>query len=283
MRTIDEIKQEMQEAWMLNDTLAAAYGFETGTAFSSVFSKVSIENLLLYIVAVGIYALEALFREHKADVDAAIDETLPHRPKWYRDKVLQFMEGKTLVEDTDRYDTTGMTDEDVEAARVVKYAAATESADASLLTIKVAGETDGERTPLDAATETQLLAYLGEVKDAGVRIALVNQEADQFRCTVNIYYDAMLTSATVEAACRKAIGRYIQNLPFNGEYTNMALIDALQQVEGVRIAELKDASVRVAGEQTLTAIDARHRPVAGYMKAETADVTLNMIVYNGEV
>ena len=283
MRTIDEIKQEMQEAWMLNDTLAAAYGFETGTAFSSVFSKVSIENLLLYIVAVGIYALEALFREHKADVDAAIDETLPHRPKWYRDKVLQFMQGKTLVEDTGRYDTTGMTDEDIEAARVVKYAAATENADASLLTIKVAGETDGERTPLDAATETQLLAYLGEVKDAGVRIALVNQEADQFRCTVDIYYDAMLTSATVEAACRKAIGRYIQNLPFNGEYTNMALIDALQQVEGVRIAELKDASVRVAGEQTLTAIDARHRPVAGYMKAETADVTLNMIVYNGEV
>ncbi len=283
MRTIDEIKQEMQEAWMLNGTLAAAYGFETGTAFSSVFSKVSIENLLLYIVAVGIYALEALFREHKADVDAAIDETLPHRPKWYRDKVLQFMQGKTLVEDTDRYDTTGMTDEDIEAARVVKYAAATESADASLLTIKVAGETDGERTPLDAATETQLLAYLGEVKDAGVRIALVNQEADRFRCTVDIYYDAMLTSATVEAACRKAIGRYIQNLPFNGEYTNMALIDALQQVEGVRIAELKDASVRVAGEQTLTAIDACHRPVAGYMKAETADVTLNMIVYNGEV
>ena len=283
MRTIDEIKQEMQEAFMLNGTLAAAYGFETGTAFSSVFSKVSLENLLLYIVAVGIYALEALFREHKADVDAAIDETLPHRPKWYRDKVFQFMQGKTLTEDTDRYDTTGMTDEDIEAARVVKYAAATESADASLLTIKVAGETDGERTPLDAATETQLLAYLGEVKDAGVRIALVNQEADQFRCTVNIYYDAMLTSATVEAACRKAIGRYIQNLPFNGEYTNMALIDALQQVEGVRIAELKDASVRVAGEQTLTAIDARHRPVAGYMKAETADVTLNMIVYNGEV
>ena len=283
MRTIDEIKQEMQEAFMLNGTLAAAYGFETGTAFSSVFSKVSLENLLLYIVAVGIYALEALFREHKADVDAAIDETLPHRPKWYRDKVFQFMQGKTLTEDTDRYDTTGMTDEDIEAARVVKYAAATESADASLLTIKVAGETDGERTPLDAATETQLLAYLGEVKDAGVRIALVNQEADQFQCTVDIYYDAMLTSATVEAACRKAIGRYIQNLPFNGEYTNMALIDALQQVEGVRIAELKDASVRVAGEQTLTAIDARHRPVAGYMKAETADVTLNMIVYNGEV
>ncbi|MBQ7684955.1 MAG: hypothetical protein IJT48_10745, partial [Bacteroidaceae bacterium] len=99
MRTIEEIKQEMQEAFMLSEPLATAYGFETGTAFSSVFSKVSIENLLLYIVAVGIYVLEALFAEHKTDVDAAIEATLPHRPKWYRDKVLGFMAGKTLVFD----------------------------------------------------------------------------------------------------------------------------------------------------------------------------------------
>ncbi len=283
MRTIEEIKQEMQEAFMLSEPLATAYGFETGTAFSSVFSKVSIENLLLYIVAVGIYVLEALFAEHKTDVDAAIEATLPHRPKWYRDKVLGFMAGKTLVGDTDQYDTTDMTDEDIEAARVVKYAAATESADASILTIKVAGEADGERAPLDAETETALLAYLREVKDAGVRIALVNQEADQFRCTVDIYYDAMLTSATVESACRKAIGQYIQNLPFNGEYTNMALIDALQAVEGVRIAELRSSGVTVSGSQTETAINARHTPEAGYMKAEETDVTLNMIVYDGQV
>ena len=283
MRTIEEIKQEMQETFMLNESLATAYGFETGTAFSSVFSKVSIENLLLYIVAVGIYVLEALFAEHKTDVDAAIEATLPHRPKWYRDKVLEFMQGKTLVEDTDQYDTTDMTEEDIEAARVVKYAAATESPDASILTIKVAGEADGERAPLDAETETALLAYLREVKDAGVRIALVNQEADQFRCTVDIYYDAMLTSATVESVCRKAIGQYIQNLPFNGEYTNMALIDALQAVEGVRIAELRSSGVTVSGNQTETAINARHTPEAGYMKAEEADVTLNMIVYDGQV
>lgn len=284
MRTIEQIKQELQEAFMQSEPLATAYGFETGTAFSSVFSKVSIENLLLYIVSVGIYVLEALFAEHKADVDAAIDETLPHRPKWYRDKALLFMQGKTLVEDTDRYDTTDMTDEDIEAARVVKYAAATESPDASILTIKVAGEADGERTPLDADTETQLLAYLREVKDAGVRIALVNQEADQFHCNVEVYYDPMLTSDSVEAACRKAIGQYIQNLPFNGEYTNMALIDALQQVEGVRIAELRSSSVSVSGSQAATAINARHTPEAGYMKADEQDVVLTMIPYdNGEV
>ena len=285
MRTIAEIKQEMAEAMMRDTTLASAYGYEPGSSFAAVFSRVSVENLLLYVVAVGIYTLEALLAEHRTDVDAAIDETLPHRPKWYRDRVLQFLKGRPLVEDSDRYDTSDMTDEEVEALRVVKYAAATESADASLLTVKVAGEAaDGSRTPLDAETETQLLAYLGEVKDAGVRIALVNQEADQFRCTVDVWYDPMLTAQVVGDACRRAIVDYIQNLPFNGEYTHMALIDRLQAVEGVRVAELRGASVQVAGEQTLTAIDARHRPVAGHMAPASDDgITLNLKAYDGEV
>lgn len=59
------------------------------------------------------------------------------------------MKDKILVADTDYYDTAGMSDADIEAARVVKYAAATESSDASLLTIKVAGENGGVRQRLD--------------------------------------------------------------------------------------------------------------------------------------
>ena len=283
MRTIDEIKQEMQEAFMQSPTLAEAYGFEVGAAFSQTFSKVSIENLLLYVCAVGIYALEALFAEHKTDVDAAIAEHTPHRPKWYRDKVLQYMDGHTLIPDSDQYDTSDMTDEAIEAARVVKYAAATESSDASLLTIKVAGRNSDGLCPLTSGEAARLLAYISEVKDAGVRIALVNQEADRFKCSATIFYDPMLTEDSVAAACRKAIKDYLQNLPFNGEYTNMALVDALQGVTGVRIAELTASSVLLANHATETVINARHTPEAGYMKAEEADVTLNMIVYDGQV
>ena len=74
-------------------------------------------------------------------MDTRIEEIIPHRPRWYRDKVLAFMKGKTLIADTDRYDTEGMTEDAIAAARVVKHAVAVENRDASLLTIKVAGET----------------------------------------------------------------------------------------------------------------------------------------------
>jgi hypothetical protein len=276
-RTIAEIKDSMTADLMRNPDVARAYGFETGAAFSSHFSKVSVESLLFYIVACAIWVLENLFDQHRHDVEQRIESIIPHRPKWYRDKVLGFMKDKPLVTDTDHYDTEGMSDGDIEAARVVKYAAASENADASILTIKVAGEVGGVRQPLDADTEIQLLAYIGEIKDAGVRVNLVNQTADVFHCEVDVYYDAMLLPETVETQCRETIRNYIENLPFNGEYSNMALVDELQKIEGVRIVEMSGATTEVDGESTPTDIDARFTPAAGYFSA--GNITVNMKSY----
>ena len=124
---------------------------------------------------------------------------------------------------------------------------AVENRDASLLTIKVAGEKDGKRCRLDAETEAQLAAYIAEIKDAGVRTALVNIDPDRFNCEADVYYDPMLVAETVESACREAVRNYIENLPFNGEYTNMALVDALQTLDGVRIVEFRGATTVAAG------------------------------------
>lgn len=276
-RTIAEIKDSMTADFMRNSDVARAYGFEAGDTFSSHFSRVSVESLLFYIVASATWVLENLFDRHKSDVESRIEEIMPHRPKWYRDKVLAFMKDKTLVTDTDYYDTDGMSDGDIEAARVVKYAAATENTDASILTIKVAGDAGGKRQPLDSDTEEQLWAYICEVKDAGVRVNLVNQTADTFNCEVDIYFDAMLLSENVEAACRAAITAYIENLPFNGEYTNMALVDRLQAVDGVRIVEMRGSDTMVSGESTPTEINARYVPASGYFAA--GDIKLNLYAY----
>lgn len=276
-RTIAEIKDNLTADFMRNADVARIYGFEVGATFSAHFSSVSVESLLFYIVACATWVLENLFDKHREDVENRIEAILPHRPKWYRDKVLAFMKNKTLVPDTDYYNTDGMNDSDIEAARVVKYAAATEAVDASLLTIKVAGESGGHRAPLDTETEKQLLAYIGEIKDAGVRINLVNKSADIFQCELDIYYDAVLLPEVVETACREAIKNYIENLPFNGEYTNMALVDELQKIEGVRIVEFGSAKNEVSGESTPTVINARCTPTAGYFSA--GNIIINMKSY----
>ena len=277
-RTIDVIKEEITTSFMSSEAAASLYGFTVGDNFAAHFSKVSVESVLFYVVASSIWVLEKMMDSHRADVDERIAVALPHRPVWYRNKALAFMQGCTLSGDTDSYDTTGMTDEEISAALPVKWAAAVESADASILTIKVAGEEGGVRCRLDEATAAQLLAYLGEIKDAGVRISLVNKDPDTYNCEVDVYYDPMLAPSTVEAACRAAIRTYITNLPFNGEYTNMSLVDALQLVEGVKVVEFGGATTTPSGVSGVSIpINGRYTPISGYFM--TAQVTINMVAY----
>jgi hypothetical protein len=76
-----------------------------------------------------------------------------------------------------------------------------------------------------------------------------------------------------------AIKTYIKNLKFNGEYSNLALIDALQNVEGVEIPELKNAQAKY-GENDWVIIDAKYIPDAGYLKIyDPADLTLTYKAY----
>ena len=278
-RTISEIKDSIAEDFMHNADVARAYGFNPGDSFTAYFSKASVESVLFYIFACAAWVLENLFEQHKQEVNEEIERILPHRPKWYRDKVLAFMKDKILIADTDKYDTSDMTEDAIDAAHVVKHAVAAESADASLLTIKVAGEKGGKRCPLDAETEGQLAAYIAEIKDAGVRTALVNIAPDRFNCKIDIYFDPMLLADNVKNACRTTIQDYIENLPFNGEYTNMALVDALQTVEGVKIVEFREATTSAAGQAVTMTIDAKYTTKAVY--SEIGDIALTMKVYNG--
>ena len=278
-RSISEIKRAICAEWMGNEDVQKAYGFSAGDNFSEKFSSVSVENLLFYIVAVGSWVVERLIDAHKGEVDAALDALTPHRPKWYRDKVLGFLKGKSLVNESDVYDTSDMTASEIENIRVVKYAAVSENASTSILTIKVAGETAGKRTALDAATQQQLENYLREVKDAGVRISLVKESADRFKCALSICYDGMLEAASVAKSVLEAVQDYVENLPFNGVYSNMALVDAVQQVEGVKIAEVESSAIMANGSDSWTAINVRVVPHSGYMSAADSDVTITMEEY----
>ena len=117
-RNISEIKSEMAQEFMRNESAAELYGFEPGAAFGDVFGAASVENILLYVWAVCAWTVEQLVARHKREMTAELEELIAHRPKWYRDKVLQFMAGKELEADSDTYDTEGMSESEVSAARV---------------------------------------------------------------------------------------------------------------------------------------------------------------------
>ena len=261
--------------FMRSSDLAAVYGFEVGAGFYDTFSRVSLESLLLYIVAVAVWTHEQLWETYRDELENKVDSMKPHTAKWYRNMMLQFMRDRTLVPDTDGYDTAGMTSEEIEAAKVVKYAAASESGASNLLVIKVAGGSENARSPLDSSLEPQLTAYIKEIKDAGVRFRLINAEPDELDCDVDVYYSAMKSRSALMQDCRETIENYMQNLPFDGVYSNMALVDRLQALEGVRIVELKSSTARISSTGSTIEINARYTPYSGYFKPGT--ININMI------
>ena len=269
MRTITEIKQELTDAFMANENLQKAYGFAPGTAFDKHFSKVSLENVLLYIVAFAQWTLEKLFDTHTQEVEAYISTMKPHTLRWYQEKAKAFLYGLPLIAGTDQFDTTGKTEEDIAAAQIIKFAAVTESG--ATLYLKVANEANGRPKKLDAGQKAAFEAYLHEYKDAGVRVDVTSEQGDYLRLSLDVYYNPLLLAADGQSKSdgtypvEDAIKSYIEQLPFNGEYRNNDLVDVLQQTKGVIMVQLHSAAQSV-DNVTYNDIEAFCTPFAGYFE-----------------
>ena len=283
MRTITDIKKELTDAFMANENLQKAYGFAPGTAFDKQFSRVSLESLLLYIVAFAQWTLEKLFDTHTQEVEEYISTMKPHTLRWYQEKAKAFLYGFNLIDGTDQFDTTGKGDDEIAKAQVVKFAAVTESG--ATLYLKIAGEESGRPKKLDASQKTAFEAYLHEFKDAGVRVDVTSEQGDYLRLSLDVYYNPLLLAADGQSKSdgtypvEDAIKSYIEQLPFNGEYRNNALVDAIQATKGVAMVQLHSAAQSV-DNVTYNPVTAFCTPFAGYFEYDRDGVkTIQSINY----
>lgn len=285
-RTIAEIKAQIAETFISQDAIRAGYGLQSKQPFEKVFSPVSVESLMFYVVASCVWLVEKMFDNHKEEIDARIEALRPHTLRWYVSKTLAYMKDKDLVMtngvvSADYYDTTGMTDAEIEKAQVVKYAVATE--DNTHVTIKVATRgNNGQPTPLEERDLAGLKYYLSQIKDAGVAVRVRNDPADDMRVELLVLYDpAVLTVETKGApdangyseikltkdgtdVIKAAVSDVISHLPFNGEYRNSDLMAALQSIEGVRVADIVNVEVAVGGSGAYNKVLGYRRPDSGY-------------------
>jgi hypothetical protein len=268
--------------WISDVDIQAKYGLDPGKSFDEQFATVSVESIMFYIFAFCAWTMEALFDLHRAEVMNIINELKPHSLRWYVSKAKAFMWGKALVADTDTYDVAGMTEQQIEAMKIVKYAAAVEKF--AVVYLKIATESGGEPVPVNSQQKAGIEAYIKEVKDAGVVVEIINEPAEYFALDLSVYYDPMvLDSAGIAfdgtTPVQDTIKRFIKGLPFNGEYRNAALVDALQVIEGVVIPELHSASTSRDGIAWET-VDAKINPYSGYYKIYNAtDLNITFIPY----
>ena len=273
-RTITEIHGELKSNFIANTNLQTLYALDPAKTFDQQFSKVSIENLFLYVVALSYYILDTLFDSHKTDVENTIALMKPHSLKWYVEKAQAFQYGDSLVDEEDYYDPI---DED---NQLVAHASVDEIA--GKLFMKVAK--DGSNNNLEGLTASELSSfteYMERVKDAGVNITYISQAGDDLRLVIDVWYDplvltsdGLLISDGATEPAKDVIKNFIKSLSFNGEFVLNRMIDALEATDGIDIVTILNAESKYAANDWLF-IDAKVIPEAGYLVIDDADLTIN--------
>ncbi|MCD7973990.1 MAG: hypothetical protein LUG18_15240 [Candidatus Azobacteroides sp.] len=261
--------------FLTTESVKSAYGIEedklaSGEAsFDTYFSKVSLESILFYVVAFAIWSLEKIFDLHKAEMEELLHTKHSHTLRWYVVKAKEFMYGSVTHPDGsvsnqyeenlglyhDEYDLTGLSDFEIEKARIIHYAACERSELPNKqvqLTLKVAKDGGEELEALSDSELDAFSAYILQIRDAGVKIKCMSEPADQMIQVWTIYYDPQvldgkgrrLDDPAGGSVVKTAIRNYLKNLPFNGVYVRTYHVDAIQQVEGVKIPVLEKCDMK---------------------------------------
>ena len=266
----------------IQNTLLAEKANKPELAVLTSQSKTAIWRLFIYIMSIAIYAFEIILDKHYSDVTQKLTEEKAHTARWYRSKALAFQFGFDLVVDSDNFNNTNYTTEQISESKIVKYAAVVEAENDSRLIVKIAGETDDELNRLNEQQVASFKTYMQEIRDAGVKLTVINYEADKLFLELQINYDPLVLSSNGQHLINAnypvvdAIKAYMKELPFNGELVLAHLVDKLQQVEGVLIPTIMSASTSWIDENTNSYGDAigiavKAIPVSGYFKVESFD------------
>jgi hypothetical protein len=280
-RTVKEIKDSMTAMWIQETAVRATYELDENKTFDEQFSRVSLESIWFYVVAFCVWTLEMLFDVHRDEMEALYRQQHAHTFEWYNNKAKAFMLGHSLVPFTSNYDVSGLTDEQVAAARIVTHASCVKgfnSNNVSFLRLKVAKQASAELVKLEATELEAFASYMAEIQDAGVDLKCTSTEADDIRMNWTVYYDPQVLDGAGcpltggESPVEAAIRQYVQELPFNGLYKITFHVDAVQRVWGVRDAYIQSVASKKHDVSLYRDIgDAGIVPDAGYFKFTDAD------------
>ncbi|AOW09527.1 hypothetical protein [Flavobacterium gilvum] len=287
-RDIKEIKQTIGQAYLSNEVVRDSYGLSEGAVFEDEFSIVSLESIAFGIVAFAHWLLETLFDTHKKEVDDLIAQQKSATVPWYKNMALAFQYGFALLTDTDRFDNTGFTDEEITASKIVKYCSVNETGESNRLVVKIAGETGGELSPLLSGQIASFTAYMNDIKYAGVKISVINNPADALLLYLDVYRDPLVLDSTGVSIANgnkpidDAIKQFLKLLPFDGAFIINDFIAYLRAVDGVinvHVLSASSASYNMVSHTygDFVGIAVKKIPEAGYFQVTNFD-NINYVV-----
>jgi hypothetical protein len=241
-------------------------------------SKVSIWRNFMYVVAFIANFVRELQDVHETEVSALIDNQKLTNLNYYREVVFNYRDGHPFGRETLSYTGT-YTDEEIEAAKVVKRAAADETTENGIkkISLKLATEVDSELQELEENTLNRIKEYVFINAPAGTNLSIISIRPDELKLEVDVYIDPQVLTTSgvrVDGTSNDVIATAVdeffadQNFKFDGELVLSLLEDKIQAVQGVQ-----DRSVRfktVAANHTVPAVwetvTERYTAYSGYYK-----------------
>lgn len=274
-RTITEIQADILTAIASDPALS---GNLTSTSVTAVW------RLWAYVVAASIWTLEVLMDTFRLEVAEIAAAGKAHTARWYRQKALDYQHGGTLAVGLDTYDNSALTAAQIVAQKIVKAASVTDSG--GLLVIKLAKETSGNLAALSVGELNAATAYMNDVKDAGVPLSVLSVAGDKLKVSLTVYYDPTILSSTGarldgtnSTPIQSAIKSFLKDTPFDGVFVKSALVDAVQQVQGVISPDLTLCEARRNDAASYSAVGVFYTPYSGYLvfNNESTDLLLTFV------
>lgn len=246
MRTIEEIKKQMTDSVLDNETLCEVMSLDPTQAWEAQTSSASVLNMLLYAVAMAIQSLEWLIDLFKDKVEDRIKAAYPGTVSWYWNRALEFQDGHDI-------NGNGGYDTDDPGSRIIKYCAVTEEYDG----VKVKVSKDGY-DPLDNTdptdSELQRFAdYMNRIKFAGTRLSVSSVPSDTLELGLRIWRKPLMT--LTEDEVKTSVQEYLDGIRYGGVFNKTKLIDHLQRMEAIDDVAIFSCKFEAADGTTTNLMD----------------------------
>jgi hypothetical protein len=236
------------------------------------FSTTAVWRSVLEWVAFASWLLESLWDDYQVQVIAQVKDQKAGTRSWYAATAKEYQHGDTVEVLSDGQVGYSVVNKD---NQIIKYATVSSGRPAVVKVAKANGSGDPEALTTDELNGFK--SYLQKYMFADADIIAQSNSADSVRLSADVYYQATVSSATVEAAVMTAIKGYLQTgIAFDGELLTNKVIDAVQLVTGVN--DITISSIQAKNSTGSYADVVRvYQTAAGYIALDEANTTINLI------
>lgn len=264
-RSVKDIKKEMTDLFMSDTTLREAYGITGEEAtWENTFSTVSVENVLLYIVAFCAYGIEVMMDTFRSEVTEQIAQNIVPTTRWYYTQARKFQYGDQLVydESTQQFGYA-VTDE---SKQIVAYCAVKDRGGS--IQVLAAKDSGGKPAVLASGELSALRSYLNSVKVAGVILDVQSIAADSIQIQATVQVDPQVIGtdgvriSDGTRAVEDAVDAYLAGIQYGGTFNKTKCVDAIQNVDGVLDVTLGEVKVKTAAATGYTVLESNNYTAA---------------------